>query len=186
MKPKLILLLIVFVIQLAVPAYMIFEQHKILTEGTAYKFKTRPIDPYDPFRGRYVTLSYTANQEPIPVLGDAKIESDDWVYALINTDEEGFAVLSGITDKEPESGQGYLYLKTYWGSQEQGYHLVLPFNRYYASEEKAPQIESAVWRRQRSEVENVYALIRVLNGKASIEELMVEGQPVHQYLIENQ
>lgn len=78
MKLKIILLIVLFAIQLAIPGYMIFEQNQILTEGTAYKFKTRPIDPYDPFRGRYVTLAFEANQEVIPVVDGADIESEQW------------------------------------------------------------------------------------------------------------
>lgn len=144
MKPKIILLIVLFAIQLAIPGYMIFEQNQILTEGTAYKFKTRPIDPYDPFRGRYVTLAFDANQDVIPVVEGADIESEQWVYALLDIDDEGYAVLQGLTDVEPDSGQDYLYLETYYRSYDGGFQVKLPFNRYYASEESAPKIESAV------------------------------------------
>ncbi len=182
MKLKLVLLLSLFIIQLAVPGYMIFEQNQILSEGSVYKFKTRPIDPYDPFRGRYVTLTYAVNQERTPVLEGAEIDSEQWVYVLLGTDEEGYATLEGLTDQKPENGKDYLYLETYWGSQAEGYRVKLPFNRYYASEKSAPAIESAVWRRQRENVEDVYAVIRVLNGKAAIEELMVNELPIREYL----
>ena len=182
MKLKIILLIVLFAIQLAIPGYMIFEQNQILTEGTAYKFKTRPIDPYDPFRGRYVTLAFEANQEVIPVFDGANIESEQWVYALLGVDDEGYAVLKGLTDTKPDSGQDYLYLETYYRSYDGGYQVKLPFNRYYASEKSAPKIESAVWRRQRDEVEDVYAVIRVLNGKGTIEELMVNDMPVREYI----
>lgn len=93
MKPKIILLIVLFAIQLAIPGYMIFEQNQILTEGTAYKFKTRPIDPYDPFRGRYVTLAFDANQDVIPVVEGADIESEQWVYALLDIDEDRKSVV---------------------------------------------------------------------------------------------
>ena len=53
--PAFILLVLV---QLFVPANMILEQEDILKNGTPYKFKTAPIDPYDPFRGKYVWLGY--------------------------------------------------------------------------------------------------------------------------------
>lgn len=182
MKPKIILLIVLFAIQLAIPGYMIFEQNQILTEGIAYKFKTRPIDPYDPFRGRYVTLAFEANQKVIPVVEGAQIESEEWVYALLAVDDEGYAVLKALSDVEPEQGEDYLYLETSWGTLEGGYRVKLPFNRYYASEESAPKIESAVWRRQRDEVENVYAVIRVLKGKGTIEELMVNDMPVREYI----
>lgn len=182
MKPKIILLIVLFAIQLAIPGYMIFEQNQILSEGTAYKFKTRPIDPYDPFRGRYVTLAFEANQDAIAVVDGAEIESDQWVYALLGKDVEGYAVLKGLTDVKPEPGQDYLHLETYYRSYEGGFQVKLPFDRYYASEENAPKIESAVWRRQRDEVEDVYAKVRVYKGKGTIEELMVNDMPIHEFI----
>lgn len=182
MKPTLILIVVMFAIQLAVPGYMIFEQNQILTKGTAYKFKTRPIDPYDPFRGRYVTLSYAADQEVVPVMEGAEIESEDWVYALVGVDDEGYAVLEVLTDIKPEDDQDYLYLETFYRSYDGGYLVSLPFDRYFSSEENAPKIESAVWRRQRDEVEDVYAKVRVYRGKGTIEELMVNDMPIKEYI----
>ena len=44
--------------QLYVPASMIFQKERVITQGTAYKFRTAPIDPNDPFRGKYITLSF--------------------------------------------------------------------------------------------------------------------------------
>ncbi len=35
--------------QLYVPASMIFRNERVIREGTAFKFKTAPIDPNDPF-----------------------------------------------------------------------------------------------------------------------------------------
>lgn len=182
MKPTLILLIVLFAIQLAIPGYMIFEQNQILTEGTAYKFKTRPIDPYDPFRGRYVTLSYAADQEVIPVMEGSNIESEDWVYALVGVDDDGYAVLEVLTDVKPEEGQDYLYLETFYRGYDGGFLVSLPFDRYFASEENAPKIESAVWRRQREQVEDVYAKIRILNGKGTIEDLYVNDILIREYI----
>jgi len=48
-------------VQLFVPFSMIFDQESVKDEGLAFKFKTRPVDPYDMFRGKYITLSYEQN-----------------------------------------------------------------------------------------------------------------------------
>ena len=84
--PAFILLVLV---QLFVPANMIIEQEAILKKGIAYKFKTAPIDPYDPFRGKYVWLSYEDNWVEIDT-------ADGWnyfdkVYVEIENDMDGFA-----------------------------------------------------------------------------------------------
>ena len=49
---------ILVLVQLAVPSFMILTQEEIQTEGKAFRFKTRPVDPYDLFRGKYITLTF--------------------------------------------------------------------------------------------------------------------------------
>ena len=56
-----ILFIILAVAQIAVPAQMIFGREAILKAGTAYKFSTEPVDPSDPFKGKYITLNYDVN-----------------------------------------------------------------------------------------------------------------------------
>lgn len=186
MNQKLIILIALFAIQLAVPGFMIFEQNQILSKGKVFNFKTRPIDPYDPFRGRYVVLSYAANQNPIAVVPGTNIEANQWVYALLGLDKDGYAVIEGLTDKKPDDDEDFLYIETSWGTQEGGFRVKLPFNRYYASEVNAPKIESAVWRRQREQVDDVFAKIRVLDGKATIEDLYVNKMPIKDFIEKQQ
>ena len=49
---------LLFVAQIVVPAHMIYQQEDAIDTGVAYKFKTEPFDPSDPFRGKYITLNY--------------------------------------------------------------------------------------------------------------------------------
>ena len=44
------LFILVALAQLFVPAKMILDREDVLSTGTAFNFKTRPIDPTDPFR----------------------------------------------------------------------------------------------------------------------------------------
>lgn len=53
---------ILVAVQLVVPASMIYNAEAIIAKGTEYKFITTPIDPTDPFRGKYITLSYRENR----------------------------------------------------------------------------------------------------------------------------
>ncbi|MBA4241981.1 MAG: GDYXXLXY protein, partial [Sphingobacteriaceae bacterium] len=48
-KLLLVTFCVVALIQLYVPAKMIFDSEDILTTGKEFKFKTEPIDPNDPF-----------------------------------------------------------------------------------------------------------------------------------------
>lgn len=69
MNKKKILLLsffLVAVVQLYVPSKMIWDREEVLRTGTEYKFRTAPIDPTDPFRGKYITLRFDDNTVDIP------------------------------------------------------------------------------------------------------------------------
>ena len=72
----LLILLGVFVLvalmQLFVPANMIWSREKVLNEGKIYKFKTAPIDPNDPFRGKYISLNFEQNAIEVN-------NADDWM-----------------------------------------------------------------------------------------------------------
>ena len=52
MKILLSVFILVALVQLFVPAKMILDREDILDMGKEYKFKTEPIDPNDPFRGK--------------------------------------------------------------------------------------------------------------------------------------
>ena len=56
------LFVLLALLQLSFPGKLVFDSNKVLWLGTELKFETRPVDPADPFRGRYVALNFAANQ----------------------------------------------------------------------------------------------------------------------------
>lgn len=185
MKHKgLIALLIVFAVQLAVPAYMILDQKHTLANGQLFKFKTQPIDPYDPFRGRYVTLRIAAADGYFK-LADAKqqdLAKGTRAYALLTKDDEGYAKVSKLQLEKPADNSNYIEAELGYRYSKEGYRISLPIDRYYAQEDKAPEIERAIGRRGRRQVDDVYVAVKVLKGKATIEDLYVNQMPVADYL----
>jgi uncharacterized membrane-anchored protein len=170
--------LLVAAVQLGVPAYMIHEQETTLRQGAAYRFRTAPVDPYDPFRGRYVQLRIeTATAPAAPA---EEIRKGDRVFVLLGTDEAGFARLLSASKAPPAQGD-YLRLKARYVSGS-SVHLILPFDRYYAEETLAPAIEKAYWRHSRRESRNAFIAVRVRAGRGVIEELFIENLPVREYL----
>ncbi|TLM63957.1 MAG: hypothetical protein FDZ69_12030 [Deltaproteobacteria bacterium] len=170
--------LLVAAVQLAVPGYMIYEQETTLRMGSPYRFKTAPIDPYDPFRGRYVQLRIEASSTR--AAEGEQIRPGDWVYVPLATDEDGFAQLLPASLTPPAQGD-YLLLKARYASGS-AVHLVLPFDRYYAEETVAPEIEAAYNRNSRREQRNAFIAVRVRAGKGVIEELFIDNLPVREYL----
>jgi len=155
-KPLMPALIAVMVIQLSVPVYMIINKYIILKTGEEFKFRVNPIDPYDAFRGRYVSLY--SNQE---TEGYGR-------YGTITVGADGFARIALISDKKPLSG-------TYVKSKNRSW-FSLPIERYYMDEKFAPRAEILTW--ERREGEEVYVTVRVKNGDLVISGLYIDGVPI--------
>ncbi len=48
-------------LQIWTPAAMIWNREDVLRSGKAFKFRSAPVDPNDPFRGKYIILSFREN-----------------------------------------------------------------------------------------------------------------------------
>lgn len=183
MKKSLILFFVVIVLaQLAVPGWMIVRRELVLEQGVPYRFRAAPVDPYDPFRGKYVRLRLDAASAPI-TKGET-YRSGEKVYALLENDAEGYVRVAGLSRDCPEVGD---YLKVRVGYQQTDQvQLRLPFDRYYAEESVAPEIERAYGQHSRREERDAFILVRVRKGFGVIEELYIEGVPVMDFLASEQ
>lgn len=169
---------IVALAQLAVPAWMIGQREIVLARGTVYKFRTAPIDPYDPFRGRYVWLNY--EEASVPYRDAGQIPYGRPLYVAVETSEDGFARLTGAYARPPENGD-YFPVDRYW-IYESELRVTLPFDRYYMNEAAAPAAEIAVREHSAQNNRDAYVTVRILNGRAVLEELYVDDKPIQDYL----
>ncbi|RMA57187.1 GDYXXLXY domain-containing protein [Ulvibacter antarcticus] len=168
-----------------VPGIMIFEQEEALRKGTSYNFKTRPIDPSDPFRGKYITLSYEMNsaESTDSIWGDSQK-----VYVYLKTDDNGFAEISQVSPKILNDKGDYVVADNAgWYNGE--VHFFLPFNRYYMEETKAYNAEVSVRNAIRNRdsigpecyakvyiLDNVAVLDNVYIGEISVKDLPAEEE----------
>ncbi|HKX87116.1 MAG TPA: GDYXXLXY domain-containing protein [Flavobacterium sp.] len=169
---------IVAILQLAVPLQMISHNNEVLETGKLYKFKTQPIDPYDPFRGKYINLSFEEDELFIA----KKINIDNDIYAVLTT-KDGFAKVSKITTKEPEDGD-YLKLKAARIYEYNGKYQIwlnFPFNRFYMNEYKAPEAEKNYNQAVTNIQNNVYALVAVKNGEAIVKDVIINNLSIKEY-----
>ncbi len=166
--------------QLFVPAQMILHREAILEEGKIYKFKTAPIDPTDPFRGKYVRLSF-ANNQIIKKEGDW--EAGETVFALLESDSAGFSVIADIQKNQPKEGVDYLKTEINYvtGSYltASSINLNFPFDRFYMEESKAYEAELA-YRDARWEEKSAYALISIKDGEGVLKDVLIEGIPIRE------
>ena len=177
---RLVLWIVLAVAQLSVPAWMIFGQERVLREGRQLKFQTRPVDPADVFRGRYVALGFTAEQVPRELVR-GHFDPDDRAYLELREGTNGYAEIVALHKEKPDGDLVLAVTVNHITPPMVG--VELPFNRYYMDEHEAPRAE-AVYRDRASVPTEAWAAVRVFRGKGVIEELYVGGKPVRQLLRE--
>jgi len=164
-------------VQLTVPVSMILRRETVLRQGAVYRFRTRPVDPYDAFRGRYVALGFEQNSVPVPNAGEYR--RGRWVYVSLEADSDGAARLAGISLSRPAAGD---YLKTrvqYVTGGSSNVVVKMPFDRYYMNENDAPAAEAAYnAASRRAGAKTAFAVVRVQKGMAVLEELLFQCGPV--------
>ena len=186
-KLPLILLGILILAQFAVPFSMIRSRENILRNGELFKFRTRPIDPADPFQGRYVLLGI--DQDYIPTPKDQKLDISYKmpIYAMLEAGEDGFARFTDWHRESPAEGRflktRYLGTKSEWIPKtrkrlHKGMRIDIPFGRYYMDEAKAPRAERLT--REATRSTNCWVNVRILKGKAVIEDVFAEGQSLRE------
>ncbi|MFO7818832.1 MAG: GDYXXLXY domain-containing protein [Halanaerobacter sp.] len=177
------LFILLAVIQLAVPGVMIAKRELTLKNGEEFKFITAPVDPYDAFRGRYVSLNFSQSQ--IPLSQDLEIERNQWVYAHLKKDKAGFAKIHKIT-LDPPAKEDYLKVKVrYIDKRREEVNLELPFDRYYLEEDVAKVAEKYYQQLSRREEIASYVVVRVDSGFGVLEELYLDGVPILEYVREH-
>lgn len=166
-----IVFVIVAILQLAVPAKMILDKENILSLGVPYKFRTAPIDPYDPFRGKYITLSFDANQFEVP--NDSLWHAGDVVYVHLGKDKDGFAKIKDITRQPPADGNiDYVKAMIRYAYDER-VTIDYTFNHFYMEESKAEDAENTYRSLQFDTAQVVYALVNVRKGEAVLKDVKV-------------
>lgn len=168
--------------QIYVPAGIIADREILLSEGKEFKFKCAPVDPSDPFRGKYITLSFDENS--------FITDTDNWeynenVYLIYKNDSEGFSEIESVARVKPDSNSDFLKLKTSgFNTEQKKLFLNYPFDRYYLNESKAPKTEE-FYNRSLSDTNNVtYALVAIKDGEGAIKNLFINDKPIEEIIFE--
>ena len=173
-------LVVVATAQVAVPVEMILQHEGYLRKGRAYKFRTRPVDPYDAFRGRYVQLAFEQNHAPWR--SHDEVQPGMELFACVEEGTNGFAVIREVMPARPEQGD-YLKVKASWrNARTDDVNFTLPFDRYYLEETKAPKAEQTYREHNRHNATNdTYVVVRIKDGDAALADLYVGGKPIRDY-----
>jgi uncharacterized membrane-anchored protein len=131
MTPRRRLLFVALVAAQAVlPLALIAWNEQALASGTHVTLKTAPVDPVDPFRGRYVTLNYEISAIPSGV-GPSAV-----VYVPLS--DGGEAWIGGTpTSTQPDEG---VFIR---GRVGQSGRIEFGIERYFTDEDEARRLEAA-------------------------------------------
>ncbi len=172
----LFLFVLVAAVQLLVPAKMAFDGEQILAKGKEFKFKTAPVDPNDPFRGKYLTLRYKEDH----YFGNI----DAWtrgekIYVTLAEDPEGYATIASIAKTPPEKTVNYVVAKVdYVDETEDEVYVDYPFDRFYVEESKAALAEKVYSEMQNNPSKITYALVNIKAGSAVLKDIKVNDSSI--------
>ncbi len=184
-----IIFVIVAIAQLFIPTKMILDQEDILDTGTVYKFRTQPVDPSDPFRGKYIDLRYEMSSART---NDNSWKRDDKAFLYLEVDSLGFAKTDTISKQKLKNKKDFIMVKInrfddkLW-IKNSGFmvHFNLPFYRFYMEESKAKPAEDAYRKAQRdSLLNNIYGLVYIKDGEAVLKDVIINDVSIAKYVEE--
>ncbi|MBK6962859.1 MAG: GDYXXLXY domain-containing protein [Bacteroidales bacterium] len=170
--------ILVALAQLYVPAAMIFEREDILSNGKEFRFRAAPVDPYDPFRGKFITLNYRNNS--IVVKSENEWTMNENVYAILTEDPDGFAQIKSISREKPAGTQDFVTAKVGNLIYNDTLQVIIeyPFVRFYMEESKAPRAEIEYNNALRDSTRVTWALVSIKNGEAVLKDVLIDGVSV--------
>ena len=183
-----------------VPVDMITGSNRILENGTPMKFRCAPVDPNDPFRGKYIVLDFDISRFDMDT--SHGFERGQEVYITFQKDSSGFDSIKEI-NADPEKLKGP-YLKTTidYINRNNSFVLIdqidstdvagensnkeemdvisfdLPFRRFYLEETKAPVAEDLYRTGISDTTGRTYGLVYLLNGEARIKDVIIRDTSI--------
>ncbi|GAB4161184.1 MAG: hypothetical protein Tsb0033_18240 [Winogradskyella sp.] len=177
-----IIFLVVVVVQLFVPAKMILDREEVLKTGITHKFKTQPVDPNDPFRGKYITLNYEMDSAET---NDSIWKRDETILVYLENDSLGYAKVHSVSKEKKDIDRDYVEAKVRWNyGNSNTVNFELPFDRFYMEESKAKPAEDIYrkYNRRRDTLNDTYALVAIKNGKAVLKDVYINDKPIIYYV----
>lgn len=198
MKKTITLILIIFlsISQLSILITMIGNAKKVVKEAEAEDrivyLECRPYDPYDPFKGRYIRLSFAVESVKISDMETLKDVSRDIiekskfkdVYCILEK-KENFHIIKDVVLSKPKND--VLFMKAgidYFYSYNDDLRLKFGFDQYYLQEEFALEVDKM----SNLEFQDLSPYIVIAldkNGNAVIKSMKVKNDvDIEDYLID--
>jgi len=173
---KVLLLIIIFIIQIAVAFSLIVKRENTLKNGSEYKFSTTSLDPFSPLAGRYLYLNF---KDTVVELQNKKVikpeDMPPYLYVILKKDASGFAIYDYAAFTKPQNVDYIKVENPYFdGSKIQ---FSLPFNRYYIEEKYAFKLEKLY----SQNANNSYLTVKLQDGFYVPEKLYINDKKIEDY-----
>ncbi len=179
-RKKLVFVLFVLValLQCWVPGKMILDRENILATGKAFKFKARPVDPTDFFRGKYLTLDF--EHRMVKVKNTKDWTPGETIYLQLKENAQGFAEITSVSKNKPIGATDFLVAKveSTWDETGKQISVQFPFDRYYLEETKAYTAENAYRKAVVDSTQVAYALVMIKDGESVLKDLRINERSV--------
>ncbi len=169
-------------LQLWAPASMIVQKEAVLRSAKTFKFRTAPVDPNDPFRGKYIMLRF--DESSFLYTGPIIWERGDKIYIHIQNDEKGFAKIHAVSRQRPASSLDYILAEVDYiiSDDTKKVAILWPFERFYMEESKALPAEKVYQQSASDSSQITYALVKVKAGDAVLEDVFINDKPIISYI----
>lgn len=159
--------------QIVASAQIVYKHEATIHSGNVYKFITAPIDPSDPFRGKYIVLDFEMD---IYNTESSGWESYDNAYLYLSKDEKDFAVIDTLSRTKLDTNLNDYVEVEIRGQHSNQVYFDLPFDTYYMEETKAYDAE-LLYREnnRRGEAQKVYATVYIQEGTHVLTDVVVNG-----------
>ena len=169
-------------LQLWAPASMIFERESVLRTGKVFRFRTAPVDPNDPLRGKYILLRF--QESSFYTKGQATWAAGDKLYVQIKNDEKGFAKIQAVSSQRPSTDLDFIVAKVDYMSYDNNKMVFIewPFERFYMEESKALPAEKVYQQSTLDSTQTTYAIVKVKSGDAVLQDVFINDKPITSYI----
>ena len=171
--------IVVALAQWIIPVNMIRGGEEVLAKGEAWKFETEPVDPSNPFKGKYVVLNFKQNSFTDRI--KRHLEYGQEIFVILNKDKNGFAGIESISTTQPSSITNYVKATVSYLNQNNDSTTVninYPFEEFYMDEYKAPKAETAYREANRDTSIITYARVKIWKGEAVTEDVIIDGKSI--------
>ena len=180
MKPAWIVFAMAALAQWVVPLFGVWQHEQVVARGVTVKIQCLAPDPYDPLRGRYLAV----RPQETNVAAPPGLPSDEAVpvWATLALGEDGLATIESLS-LEPVAGPTVIRLiarLTPCRDDKDKAWVQWPFDRLYVNERIAPEADAIMAQRLRDEKTVVVGEVRLLDGRAVLTDILVDGIPIRE------